>query len=74
MPLARPPKQISLCDVIGAFEEPAAVKRPSHNRRMPMKHSSYHFVLVFLSALALTGCEVIGDILKAGVWTGVLLV
>jgi hypothetical protein len=22
----------------------------------------------------LTGCEVIGDILKAGVWTGVLLV
>jgi hypothetical protein len=24
--------------------------------------------------MALTGCEVIGDIFKAGVWTGVLLV
>jgi Rrf2 family protein len=72
--LARSPEQILLCDVIGALEEPIAVKRTSHNRRMPIKHSSYHFVLVFLSAVALAGCEVIGDIFKAGVWTGVLLV
>jgi len=41
---------------------------------MPMKHFSYFFVLLFFSAVALTGCEVIGDIFKAGVWTGVLLV
>ena len=39
-----------------------------------MKHFSYFFVLLFFSAVALTGCEVIGDIFKAGVWTGVLLV
>jgi hypothetical protein len=41
---------------------------------MPIKHSSYQFVLVFFSAVALAGCEAIGDIFKAGVWTGVLLV
>ena len=41
---------------------------------MPMKHPSYLFVLLLLSPVALTGCEVIGDIFKAGVWTGVLLV
>jgi hypothetical protein len=41
---------------------------------MPMKQSSYLFVLLLLSAVALSGCEVIGDIFKAGVWTGVLLV
>ena len=39
-----------------------------------MKHSSYFFVFFFACAVALTGCEVIGDIFKAGVWTGVLLV
>ena len=39
-----------------------------------MKHSSYLFVLLLLSAVALPGCEVIGDIFMAGVWTGVLLV
>ena len=32
------------------------------------------FVLLFLSTVALTGCEAIGDIFKAGVWVGVLLV
>jgi hypothetical protein len=41
---------------------------------MPMKHSSYFFVLLFLATAALTGCEIIGDIFQAGVWTGVLLV
>jgi uncharacterized membrane protein YkvI len=41
---------------------------------MSMKHSSYLFVLLSLSTVALTGCEVIGDIFKAGVWVGVLLV
>jgi hypothetical protein len=41
---------------------------------MLMKHASYLFVLLFLFAVVLTGCEVIGGIFKAGVWTGVLLV
>jgi hypothetical protein len=41
---------------------------------MPMKHSSYLYVLLLLFTVALTGCEMIGDIFKAGVWTGVLLV
>jgi hypothetical protein len=39
---------------------------------MPMKHSSYLFVLLLLSTVALTGCQVIGDIFKAGVWVGAL--
>jgi hypothetical protein len=39
-----------------------------------MKHSWYLFLLLLLSTVALTGCEVIGDIFKTGVWTGVLLV
>ena len=72
--LARSPKQISFYDVIEAIEGPTAVKRTNRNRRMPMKHFSYLFVLLLLSTLALTGCEAIGDIFKAGVWTGVLLV
>jgi hypothetical protein len=40
---------------------------------LSMKDSLYLFVLVFFST-ALTGCEAIGDIFKAGVWVGVLLV
>jgi hypothetical protein len=39
-----------------------------------MKHSLYLFIFLLLSSLALTGCEAIGEIFKAGVWTGVLLV
>jgi len=39
-----------------------------------MKHSWYLFVLLLLYTVALTGCEVIGDIFKAGVWVGVVLV
>jgi hypothetical protein len=39
-----------------------------------MKHSSYLFILLLLSAVALTGCEMIGDIFQAGVWVGVILV
>ena len=39
-----------------------------------MKHRWYLFVLLLFSTVALTGCEVIGDIFKAGVWVGVLLV
>ena len=70
--LARSPEQISFYDVIEAIEVPTAVKRT--NRKMPMKHFSYLFVLLLLSTLTLTGCEAIGDIFKAGVWTGVLLV
>jgi Rrf2 family protein len=72
--LARSPDQISFSDVIEAIEGPIAVKRTNRNWRMPMKHFSYLFGLLFLSTVALTGCEAIGDIFKAGVWTGVLLV
>jgi hypothetical protein len=38
-----------------------------------MKDSLYLFVLLFFTT-TLTGCEAIGDIFKAGVWVGVLLV
>jgi len=39
-----------------------------------MKHPWYFFVLLLFSTVSLTSCEVIGDVFKAGVWTGVLLV
>jgi hypothetical protein len=39
-----------------------------------MKYSFSLFALLLVSTLSLTGCEVIGDIFKAGVWVGVLLV
>jgi hypothetical protein len=39
-----------------------------------MKQSWFLFVIIVFSAMALTGCEVIGDIFKAGVWVGVFLV
>ena len=39
-----------------------------------MRHSSFIIALLLLSALTLTGCEIIGDIFQAGVWVGVILV
>lgn len=30
--------------------------------------------VIIMAAVFLTGCEVIGDIFKAGVWTGTILV
>ena len=49
-------------------------KRTNPQRRTPMKHPWYFFVLLLFSTVSLTSCEVIGDVFKAGVWTGVLLV
>ena len=43
--------------------------------RLPaLKHSLSLFALLLLTTLTLPGCEIIGDIFKAGVWVGVLLV
>ena len=39
-----------------------------------MKQSWFLSVVLFFSAVALTGCELVADIFKAGVWVGVLLV
>ena len=33
-----------------------------------------HFLLLLVSMLALAGCQIAGDIFKAGVWVGVLIV
>jgi hypothetical protein len=38
-----------------------------------MKNASW-FALLLLSTMILPGCEIIGDIFKAGVWVGVILV
>lgn len=38
-----------------------------------MKNFS-NFLLLFVAMLTLGGCEIAGDIFKAGVWVGVLLV
>jgi uncharacterized membrane protein YkvI len=38
-----------------------------------MKNSCL-FLLLLLSTVAVTGCELIGDIFQAGVWVGALLV
>jgi hypothetical protein len=43
--------------------------------RLPaLKHSFSLFALLILTILSMAGCEIIGDIFKAGVWVGVLLV
>jgi hypothetical protein len=39
-----------------------------------MKQSWVLPLVVFFSTVTLAGCELIGDIFKAGVWVGVLLV
>lgn len=39
------------------------------------KHTNYYTVtLLILMSLSLGSCEVIGDIFRAGVWVGILLV
>ena len=32
------------------------------------------FMLLFISTLTLSGCEIVGNIFEAGVWVGVILV
>jgi hypothetical protein len=39
-----------------------------------MAYSWSMFVLLLLSAVTLTGCDLIVDIFQAGVWVGVILV
>ena len=39
-----------------------------------MKRSWFLSLVLLFSALALSGCELVGAIFKAGVWVGVLLV
>lgn len=39
-----------------------------------MKLSAFYPALLFIILIALPGCEIIGDIFKAGVWTGILLI
>jgi hypothetical protein len=41
---------------------------------LSMKHSYSVFAPLLLSILPLSGCQVIGDIFKAGVWVGLILV
>ena len=36
--------------------------------------SSFLFGVFFLLSVILTGCEFIGDIFKAGIWVGILIV
>lgn len=39
-----------------------------------MKPQVFYSALLLLLLISLPGCEVIGDIFKAGVWTGILLI
>jgi energy-converting hydrogenase Eha subunit H len=39
-----------------------------------MKHTRLVAAVAVFSGMSLTGCEVAGDIFKAGVWVGVILV
>jgi hypothetical protein len=39
-----------------------------------MRHSPILFITLVISIVGLTGCEVAGDIFKAGVWVGAILV
>lgn len=36
--------------------------------------SAASYLVIFLLTLTLTSCELVGDIFKGGVWTGVILV
>ncbi|QEH43031.1 phosphatidate cytidylyltransferase [Chitinophaga sp. XS-30] len=38
-----------------------------------MKYAPYYSIMAFL-LIMLTGCEIVGGIFKAGIWTGLLLV
>jgi hypothetical protein len=38
------------------------------------KNRSYALLFLFLTSLSLTSCEAIGDIFKAGMWFGVIIV
>ena len=67
------PKQISFSDIIEAIEG-AAKSSVSIATRSADKPFFVPVVLLFLSAMALTGCEEIGEILKSDIWTEVLLV
>jgi hypothetical protein len=39
-----------------------------------MKPSAFYSAILLILLISLPGCEVIGDIFKAGVWTGILLI
>jgi len=43
-----------------------------------MKKQSYlnlvHLSLIFVSLIILPGCEFIGDVFKAGIWVGIIIV
>jgi uncharacterized membrane protein YkvI len=43
-----------------------------------MKKQSYiqviHLSLIFVSLIILPGCEFIGDVFKAGIWVGIVIV
>lgn len=43
-----------------------------------MKKQSYiqviHLSLIFVSLIILPGCEFIGDVFKAGIWVGIVII
>ena len=46
----------------------------SYRSRLPaLKHAFALCALLLVASLVLTGCTIVGDIFKAGVWVGVLL-
>jgi len=44
------------------------------NWRTAMRHSAILSIILLISVVSLTGCELVGDIFKAGVWVGAILV
>ena len=40
----------------------------------PMRHSPILSITLVISIVSLAGCEIAGDIFKAGVWVGAILV
>jgi uncharacterized membrane protein YkvI len=39
-----------------------------------MRHSPILCIILLISTVSLAGCELVGDIFKAGVWVGAILV
>jgi uncharacterized membrane protein YkvI len=43
-------------------------------RRKAMRESLICSIILLISIVSLAGCELVGDIFKAGVWVGAILV
>jgi hypothetical protein len=61
-------------DELSSSENPPSGEEIDSNAGGHMSHSPILPILLVISIVSLAGCELVGDIFKAGVWVGVILV